>query len=69
MERLGDIDLYVDFYRRLRLIRGLEDLVQSRFLRGEIYGTTHLYEGPQVAGERSTNTDIQQGRWSWLDSS
>jgi TPP-dependent pyruvate/acetoin dehydrogenase alpha subunit len=45
---LDDLDLYVDLYRRMRLIRGFEDLVQSLFLRGEIYGTTHLYSGQEA---------------------
>jgi TPP-dependent pyruvate/acetoin dehydrogenase alpha subunit len=30
------------------LIRGFEDRVQSLFLRGEIYGTTHLYSGQEA---------------------
>ena len=30
------------------LIRGFEDLVQPLFLRGEIYGTTHLYSGQEA---------------------
>src|SRR5689334_13579417 len=30
------------------LIRGFEDLIQSLFLRGEIYGTTHLYSGQEA---------------------
>ena len=37
---------YVDLYRRMLLIRGFEELVQTLFLRGEVYGTTHLYSGP-----------------------
>ena len=41
--RLDDVELYIDLYRRMRLIRGFEDLVQSLFLKNEIYGTTHLY--------------------------
>jgi acetoin:2,6-dichlorophenolindophenol oxidoreductase subunit alpha len=45
---LDDVDLYVDLYRRMQLIRGFEDLVQSLFLRGEIYGTTHLYSGQEA---------------------
>ena len=45
---LQDVDLYLDLYRRMRLIRGFEDLVQSLFLRGEIYGTTHLYSGQEA---------------------
>src|SRR6185295_3196717 len=32
----------------MRLIRGVEDLIQSLFLRGEIYGTTHLYSGQEA---------------------
>jgi TPP-dependent pyruvate/acetoin dehydrogenase alpha subunit len=35
-------------YRRMLLIRGFEDRVQSLFLRGEIYGTTHLYSGQEA---------------------
>jgi TPP-dependent pyruvate/acetoin dehydrogenase alpha subunit len=45
---LDDLELYLDLYRRMRLIRGFEDLVQSLFLRGEIYGTTHLYSGQEA---------------------
>jgi TPP-dependent pyruvate/acetoin dehydrogenase alpha subunit len=30
------------------LIRGFEDLVQSLFLAGEVYGTTHLYSGQEA---------------------
>jgi acetoin:2,6-dichlorophenolindophenol oxidoreductase subunit alpha len=47
-ERLDDVDLYVDLYRRMRLIRGFEDLVQSLFMRSEVYGTTHLYSGQEA---------------------
>ena len=32
----------------MRLIRGFEDLVQSLFLRNEVYGTTHLYSGQEA---------------------
>jgi acetoin:2,6-dichlorophenolindophenol oxidoreductase subunit alpha len=45
---LGETDLYFDLYRRMRLIRGFEDLVQALFLRGEVYGTTHLYSGQEA---------------------
>jgi TPP-dependent pyruvate/acetoin dehydrogenase alpha subunit len=45
---LDDLDLYVDIYRRMLLIRGFEDLVQSLFLAGEVYGTTHLYSGQEA---------------------
>jgi len=46
--RLEDPELYLDLYRRMRLIRGVEELVQSLFLRGEIYGTTHLCSGQEA---------------------
>jgi acetoin:2,6-dichlorophenolindophenol oxidoreductase subunit alpha len=40
--------LGLDLYRRMLLIRGIEDRVQSLFLRGEVYGTTHLYSGQEA---------------------
>ena len=43
-----DVDTYAELYRRMLLIRGFEDRVQSLFLRGEIYGTTHLYSGQEA---------------------
>ena len=45
---LDDIGLYTGIYRRMLLIRGFEDLVQSLFLAGEVYGTTHLYSGQEA---------------------
>lgn len=45
---LGDLELYTGIYRQMRLIRGFEDLVQSLFLKGEVYGTTHLYSGQEA---------------------
>jgi TPP-dependent pyruvate/acetoin dehydrogenase alpha subunit len=45
---LDDLDLYIGIYRRMLLIRGFEDLVQSLFLAGEVYGTTHLYSGQEA---------------------
>jgi TPP-dependent pyruvate/acetoin dehydrogenase alpha subunit len=45
---LDDLDLYRELYRRMLLIRGFEDLVQSLFLAGEVYGTTHLYSGQEA---------------------
>jgi len=44
----GDVDPYAELYRRMLLIRGFEDRVQSLFLRGEVYGTTHLYSGQEA---------------------
>ncbi len=38
----------VDLYRRMLLIRGFEELIQTLFLRGEVYGTTHLYSGQEA---------------------
>ena len=45
---LDDLELYTRLYRQMLLIRGFEDLVQSLFLKGEIYGTTHLYSGQEA---------------------
>jgi acetoin:2,6-dichlorophenolindophenol oxidoreductase subunit alpha len=47
---LDDLDLYIRIYREMIFIRGFEDLVQSPFLAGEIYGTTHLYSGQEAIG-------------------
>jgi acetoin:2,6-dichlorophenolindophenol oxidoreductase subunit alpha len=47
-QQLDDVDLYIEFYRRMVFIRGFEDLIQSLFLKGEIYGTTHLYSGQEA---------------------
>jgi len=43
-----DAVLGLDLYRRMLVIRGFEDRVQSLFLRGEVYGTTHLYSGQEA---------------------
>jgi len=43
-----DASVALDLYRRMLLIRGIEDRVQSLFLRGEVYGTTHLYSGQEA---------------------
>jgi TPP-dependent pyruvate/acetoin dehydrogenase alpha subunit len=43
-----DLDYNVGLYRRMLLIRRFEELVQSLFLRGEIYGTTHLCSGQEA---------------------
>ena len=57
MSRVGDkpetgglagLDLSTEMYRRMLLIRGFEDRVQRLFLRGEVYGTTHLYSGQEA---------------------
>ncbi len=43
-----DRGLALELYRRMLLIRGFEDRIQSLFLRGEVYGTTHLYSGQEA---------------------
>jgi TPP-dependent pyruvate/acetoin dehydrogenase alpha subunit len=43
-----DADFQLDLYRRMLTIRRFEDLVQALFLRGEVYGTTHLYSGQEA---------------------
>jgi len=43
-----ETERYLGLYRTMVLIRGFEDLIQSLFLRGEIYGTTHLYSGQEA---------------------
>ncbi len=45
---LDNLELYTGIYRQMLLIRGFEDLVQSLFLKGEVYGTTHLYSGQEA---------------------
>jgi acetoin:2,6-dichlorophenolindophenol oxidoreductase subunit alpha len=45
---LDDTELYSQIYRQMLLIRGFEELVQSLFLAGEVYGTTHLYSGQEA---------------------
>jgi TPP-dependent pyruvate/acetoin dehydrogenase alpha subunit len=45
---LDDLELYGGIYRQMLLIRRFEDLVQSLFLKGEVYGTTHLYSGQEA---------------------
>ena len=45
---LDDPELFTQIYRQMLLIRGFEELVQSLFLKGEVYGTTHLYSGQEA---------------------
>jgi len=46
--RADDAELALGLYRKMLLIRRFEDRVQALFLRGEIYGTTHLYSGQEA---------------------
>jgi acetoin:2,6-dichlorophenolindophenol oxidoreductase subunit alpha len=39
---------YVELYRSMTRIRRFEELIQSLFLQGEVYGTTHLYSGQEA---------------------
>ena len=45
---IEETERHLELYRTMVLIRGFEDLIQSLFLRGEIYGTTHLYTGQEA---------------------
>jgi len=55
-----DAAVALDLYRRMLLIRGIEDRLQSLFLRGEVYGTTHLYSG-QEAGAVGFASALREG--------
>ena len=44
----ADATLSLDLYRRMTLIRGFEDKVQSLFLKGHVHGTTHLCSGQEA---------------------
>jgi hypothetical protein len=50
---LGELGLYLGLYRQMVLIRGFEDLNQSLFVRGDVYGTSHLCSGPEGVAVRS----------------
>ena len=43
-----DRDLYAQLYRRMFLIRTFEDRVMSLFLKNEVHGTAHLYNGQEA---------------------
>ena len=42
------VELYLDLYRRMVLIRRFENQVQRMFVDGHIHGTTHLYSGEEA---------------------
>lgn len=44
-----DLELGLELYRRMKLIRRFEDTIQSLFEKGEVYGTTHLYSGQEAS--------------------
>jgi TPP-dependent pyruvate/acetoin dehydrogenase alpha subunit len=58
----GETELYLGLYRTMVLIRGFEDLIQSLFLRGEIYGTTHLYSGQEAVAVGVASTLEERDR-------
>jgi TPP-dependent pyruvate/acetoin dehydrogenase alpha subunit len=41
-------ELALELYRKMLIVRGVENRVQSLFLRGEVYGTTHLCIGQEA---------------------
>lgn len=43
-----DVELELGLFRTMVSIRRFEELVQSLFLKGEVYGTTHLYNGQEA---------------------
>ncbi len=45
---IADVELGLELYRRMALIRRFEDEVQSLFLKGHVHGTTHLYSGQEA---------------------
>jgi acetoin:2,6-dichlorophenolindophenol oxidoreductase subunit alpha len=44
----ADLTLYGELYRSMLRIRAVEDAIQALFLRGEVYGTTHLCSGQEA---------------------
>jgi TPP-dependent pyruvate/acetoin dehydrogenase alpha subunit len=58
----AETELYLGLYRTMVLIRGFEDLVQSLFLRGEVYGTTHLYSGQEAVAVGVTSVLDERDR-------
>jgi TPP-dependent pyruvate/acetoin dehydrogenase alpha subunit len=44
-----DLELGLELYRRMKLIRRFEDTIQSLFQKGEVHGTTHLYSGEEAS--------------------
>jgi TPP-dependent pyruvate/acetoin dehydrogenase alpha subunit len=45
---MSDSAYWIDHYRLMRLIRRFEEEVQRQFLRGEVYGSTHLCIGQEA---------------------
>ena len=43
-----ELNLALELYRKMLVVRGVENRVQSLFLKGEVYGTTHLCTGQEA---------------------
>jgi TPP-dependent pyruvate/acetoin dehydrogenase alpha subunit len=43
-----ELELYLDLYRTMLRIRSFEETIQELFLKGEVYGTTHLCNGHEA---------------------
>src|SRR4051812_4810239 len=61
-QAIDQTGLYLELYRMMVLIRGFEDLIQALFLRGEIYGTTHLYSGQEAVAVGVTSVLDERDR-------
>jgi TPP-dependent pyruvate/acetoin dehydrogenase alpha subunit len=59
------LDAGLDLYRRMLLIRRFEELVQSLFLRGEVYGTTHLCSGQEAVSVGFASALGEDDRTCW----
>ena len=55
-------DLYVGLYRQLLLIRIFEQAVHDLFLRGEVYGSTHLCTGQEAVSVGVVSTLSEEDR-------
>ena len=43
-----DVERYLELYRRMVLVRRFEEKVHDLFLRGQVYGSTHLCMGQEA---------------------
>lgn len=58
----SDAEVYTDLYRQMLLIRRFEQKVHDLFLRGEVYGSTHLCMG-QEAVSAGVMSVLGDGDW------
>jgi len=47
---MTDRELYLELYRQMLFIRRFEEKVHDLFLRGQVYGSTHLCNGMEAVG-------------------